>query len=70
MTHLGVCSLRLGDGAVKGGACGESLGQALIDSAQLLREDTDVMLQPLLFLFLLLDLSVQLIPLRAKLLDT
>jgi len=35
-THLGVCSLRLCDGAVEGGAGGESLSQALIDLAQLL----------------------------------
>lgn len=69
-THLGVCSLGLCNGAVESGARRDSLRQALVDSAQLLREDSDVVLQAILLLFLLLDLTVQLLPLGAQVLDT
>lgn len=69
-THLGVSSLSFWDGAVKCGSGCKSLCQALIDSAQLLWEDSDVVLQPLLLLFLLPDLMVQLIPLGVQVLNT
>lgn len=57
-THLGVCSLGFCNGAVESGAGCESLCQALVDSAQLLGEDSDVVLQSILLLFLLPDLTV------------
>ena len=69
-THLGVGSLGLGDGAVEGVAGGESLRQALVDSAQLLREDVDVVLQPILLHLLVFDLTVQLVTLVVQVLDT
>lgn len=69
-THLGVGSFGLCDGAVKSGAGSEPLRQALVDSAQLLREDSNVVLQPILLLFLLLDLTVQLLPLGVQVLYT
>lgn len=68
-THLGVRSLRLSDGAVQGGAGGQPPGQALVDPAQFLGQDPDVVLQAFLLILLLLDLSVQLLSLRAQLLD-
>lgn len=69
-THLGVGSFGLCDGAVKSGAGSEPLRQALVDSAQLLWEDSNVVLQPILLLFLLLDLTVQLLPLGVQVLYT
>lgn len=69
-THLGVRSLGLCDGAVESGACSESLRQALVDSAQLLWQDSDVVLQAIFLLFLLLDLTVQLLPFGVQVLNT
>lgn len=69
-TDLHVGGLCLGDGAVKVAAGGESSGQALVDSTQLLCEDMDVVLQALLLLLLLLNLPVQLFSLGTQLLNT
>ena len=69
-THLGVGSFCLCDGAIKSGAGSEPLRQALVDSTQLLWEDSDVVLQPILLLFLQLDLTVQLLPLGVQVLYT
>lgn len=70
LTHLGVRSLRLSNGAVQCCTSSESSAQALVDPAQFLREDPDVVLQTVLLIFLLFDLSSQLLSLRAQLLDT
>ena len=70
IADLHVGGFRLGDGAVEGGAGGQPLGQALVHPAQLLRQDADVVLQAGLLLLLLVDLSVELVPLGAQLLDT
>ena len=69
-THLSVGSFCLCDGAIKSGAGSEPLRQALVDSTQLLWEDSDVVLQPILLLFLQLDLTVQLLPLGVQVLYT
>lgn len=61
--YLHVRSLGLCDGAIEVSTCGQSSGEALVDAAQLLSEHTDIMLQPCFFLFLLLDLTLQLLPL-------
>lgn len=67
--YLHVCGLGLCDGAVEVGARGQSAGEALVDSAQFLREHADVVLQPRLLLLLLRDLPLQLVPLRGQLLN-
>lgn len=67
--HLGVRRLRLCDGAVERGPSGQPLSQTLLHSAQLLRQDLDVVLQPLFLLFLQLDLTVQLLPFGVQVLD-
>lgn len=70
MTHyLHVSSLCLCDGAIEIGTCGQPSGEALVDTAQLLREHADVVLQPRLLFLLLLDLTLQLLPLRAQFLN-
>ena len=70
LQDLGVGSLGLGDGSVERCSGGEPLSQTLVDSAQLLRQDADVVLQSILLFFLLLDLTVQLVPLGAQVLNT